>query len=300
MLRVATFNLKDFFLARNTAEEPIVRAKLANVATSLRRAAADIVALQEVGGAEILAQLVASVPELGYGEPIVGSEDRRGIRNVILTRLPVQWAQVHQASALPFPRFVDTDPEPFAGRLRLRRGVVHVRVDAGALGEIDVLTGHFKSGRKTPLRNAAKAEIEDPLGESAGALRSFVQRAAEALFVRGLVDGIFAKSPDHAICVMGDFNDRADSVPLQILRGDRTPLHAAADALAAERRFSVLHGGTRALIDHILVSSRLHAAARSYEIHNEALRDHGPHVDDGPLTEDSDHALSLLVLDDHR
>jgi endonuclease/exonuclease/phosphatase family metal-dependent hydrolase len=298
MLRVATFNLKDFFVARSPAEEPIVRAKLARVTNGLRRAAADVVALQEVGSTDLLARLVASVPELAYGEPIVGSEDRRGIRNVILSRLPVQWAQVHQASALPFPRFVDTDPEPFAGRLHLRRGVVHVRVDGGALGEMDVITGHFKSGHKTPLKNAAGAEIPDPLGASAGALRSFVQRAAEALFVRGLVDGIFAKSPDHAICVMGDFNDRADSVPLQILRGD--DLHAAADALEPERRYSVMHAGTRSLIDHILISSRLAAAARNYEIHNESLRDHGPHVDDGPLTEDSDHALSLLVLDDQR
>src|SRR6185369_6116479 len=137
-LRLATFNLKDFFRPRREAENAVVEAKLANVVESLRRARADVVGLQEVGDKELLARLVRELPELGYGEPVIGSEDGRGIRNVILSRLPIQWSQVHQAKALPFPRFVDGDPEPFGTRLPLRRGVVHVRIEAGALGEMDV------------------------------------------------------------------------------------------------------------------------------------------------------------------
>ena len=35
-----------------------------------------------------------------------------------------------------------------------------------------------------------------------------------------------------------------------------------------------------------------------FEIHNEALRYHGPHIDNTPLTEDSDHALCVAELDD--
>ena len=48
-LRIATFNLKDFFLARNEAETDVVEGKVANIAQNLRRADADVVALQEVG-----------------------------------------------------------------------------------------------------------------------------------------------------------------------------------------------------------------------------------------------------------
>src|SRR5688572_14073765 len=144
-LRLATFNLKDFFAPRRAAERAVVEGKLANVVKSLRRARADVVALQEVGDTPLLERLASELPELGYGVPIVGSEDQRGIRNVILSRHPVQWSQVHQSAALPFPTFVEGDADPFPGRIPLRRGIVHVRIEAGGLGEVDILTAHFKS-----------------------------------------------------------------------------------------------------------------------------------------------------------
>ncbi|MBX3259179.1 MAG: endonuclease/exonuclease/phosphatase family protein [Labilithrix sp.] len=303
-LRIATFNLKDFFSARKEGEKAVVEAKLSNVAESLRRARADVVALQEVGSLDLLDRLVKALPEQGYGAPVVGSEDRRGIRNVILSRLPVQWSQVHQAKALPFPRFVEGDPEPFAGRIPLRRGVVHVRVEAGGLGEVDVLTAHFKSNLPAELKTATGEPVADTTPHAVGesAVRSLVQRAAEALYVRGLVDGIFAHSPDHAICVLGDLNDTLDSLPVRLVRGIDTRsklyLRAAVESIPEEARYSCFHGGEETLIDHVLVSERLHRALRHFEIHNENLRYHGPHVDDAPLTEDSDHALCLAELDD--
>src|SRR6478609_4590172 len=95
-LRVATFNLKDFFAPRAEAERPTVEAKVANIARDLRRANADVVALQEVGSTELLDRLFGKeLADLGYAAPVVGTEDKRGIRNVIASRLPVQWSQVH-------------------------------------------------------------------------------------------------------------------------------------------------------------------------------------------------------------
>jgi len=303
-LRVATYNLKDFFSPRREAERGVVQAKLANIAAGLRRAQADVVALQEVGSTELLEQLVCAVPELKYGAPIVGSRDRRGIGNAILSRLPVQWSQVHESKELPFPRFVDGDPEPFPARIPLRRGIVHVRIEAGSLGEVDVLTAHFKSNLPARRKTAAYEDVPDAtphaIGESA--VRSLVVRAAEALFMRGLVDGIFAHSPDHAVCVLGDLNDTIDSMPVRLVRGlDATSKHwlrACADSVPEARRYSCFHGGSKTLIDHVLVSERLYGALRRFEIHNEALRYHGPHVNDGALTEDSDHALCVAEFDD--
>ncbi len=303
-LRIATFNLKDFFAARREEERGVVEAKLSNVAENLRRARADIVALQEVGSLPLLDRLVKAVPELGYGAPVVGSEDRRGIRNAILSRLPVQWSQVHQPKVLPFPPFVEGDPEPFPGRIPLRRGIVHARVEAKGLGEVDVLTAHFKSNLPARLKTKDGVEVPDktPLAIGESAVRSLVQRAAEALYVRSLVDGVFARSPDHAICVLGDLNDTLESMPVRLVRGiDTTSKHylrAAAETLAEEGRYSCFHGGERILIDHVLLSERLHRALRHFEIHNEHLRYHGPHVDETPLTEDSDHALCVVELDD--
>lgn len=303
-VRVATFNLKDFFEARREEERGTVEAKLANVVESLRRARADVVTLQEVGSLPLLERLVAAVPELGYEAPVIGAEDRRGIRNVILSRLPVQWAQVHEAKALPFPRFVDGDAEPFQDRIPLRRGIVHVRVEAGALGEVDVLTAHFKSGLPVPQKTASGESIPDTTPHAVGesAVRSLVLRAAEALHLRGLVDGIFAHSPDHAICVMGDLNDTLDSLPVRLVRGIDTRskhyLRAAVELIPEEARYSCHHGGEETLIDHVLLSERLHRALRHFEIHNENLRYHGPFDPHTPLTVDSDHALCVAELDD--
>lgn len=298
-LRIATFNLKDFFPAKGPDEQAAVAEKVANAAASLRRANADVVALQEVGEGMAL-HLRDVVGELGYGEPVVGTADKRGIRNAILSRLPILWSQVHTAKSLPFPPLVEGDPVPYEGRIPLRRGVVHVRVDAGSLGEVDVLTAHFKSNLPALLKTATGVEIPDANVHAAGesAIRSLVQRAAEALYVRGLVDGVFATSPDHAICMLGDLNDRADSLPVRLVRGldasHRHHLRSASELLAAERRFSCFHGGGPILIDHILVSDRLHRALTGYEIHNEQLRDHGPPPDGTEvITPDSDHALSV-------
>lgn len=299
-MRLATFNLKDFFLPRGPSEHAVFEAKVANVARELRRANADVVALQEVGAPELLDRLVTKeLADLGYEAPVVGSQDKRGIRNAILSRLPVLWSQVHTAKTLPFPKFVEGDPDPFPGRIPLRRGVVHVRVDAGGdLGEVDVMTAHFKSNLPEPLKSRDGVELPDTSlrahGESA--MRSLVQRAAEALYVRGLVDDVLTALPDHAICVMGDLNDTVESLPVRLLCGidplSRFRLHPIAADVPEERRFSCYHGGGASLIDHMLLSEKLHRARKDVAIFNEALRYHGPFVEgEIPLTEDSDHAL---------
>lgn len=301
-LRIATFNLKDFFLPRNDAERSVAPGKFANVAANLRRANADIVALQEVGEEQQLDRLVKDVADLGYGAPVLGTTDKRGIRCAILTRVPIQWSQVHTHKALPFPRFVEGDAEPFVDRIPLRRGVVHVRVEAPDIGEIDVLTAHFKSNLPVRLRKVDGREIEDTTtrGRAESAVRSLVQRAAEALYIRGLIDDIMKASPDHAVCVLGDLNDHFDSLPVRILRGIGEPGHdalrAVAELLPAERRYSCLHGEEKTLIDHILVSERLFGFAKGYEIYNEGLRYHGAHVEPIAPTEDSDHALCVATF----
>lgn len=303
-IRVATFNLKDFFSARGESDRAVAEAKVANVARELLRADADVVALQEVGDPALLERLITrEARALGYGPPVVATPDRRGIRNAILTRLPVLWSQVHTSTSLPFPRLQEGDPEPFTGRIPLRRGVVHIRIDGGAeLGEIDVLTAHFKSNLPAPLKSADGREIVDdtPRGHGESAARSLVQRTAEALFLRGLVDDVFRALPDHAICVLGDLNDTADSLPVRIVRGlgerDRWELRACADRLPVERRFSCFHGNTPTLIDHVLASPRLYRSLHAFDILNEQLRWHGPHVPDPPPTPDSDHALCVATF----
>jgi endonuclease/exonuclease/phosphatase family metal-dependent hydrolase len=298
-LRIATFNVKDFFLPRSDAERSVAIGKFRNIAMNLRRANADVVALQEIGDEQQLERLVKELSDLGYGAPVVGTPDKRGIRVAILSRLPILWSQVHTHKTLPFPRFVENDPEPFADRIPLRRGIVHVRVESRDLGEVDVITTHFKSNLPVLRRTVDGREIEDtsPRERAESALRSLIQRAAEAIYLRGLVDDVFRALPDHAVCVLGDLNDGIDSLPVRILRGLGEPskdaLASCAELIAPEQRYSCFHGNTKTQIDHSLVSDRLFRAAKSFEIYNEALRYHGPHVEPVAPTEDSDHALCV-------
>ncbi|MDB4940965.1 MAG: Endonuclease/exonuclease/phosphatase family protein [Labilithrix sp.] len=299
---LATFNLKDFFLPRSDAERSVAPGKFASIAANLRRANADVVALQEVGEEQQLERLAKAVADLGYGTPIAGTTDKRGIRCAILSRLPVVWSQIHTQKVLPFPVFMEGDRDPFGDHIPLRRGIVHVRVEPPGLGEVDIITTHFKS--KLPVRKRAKdgREIEDRTTRDRGesAVRSLVQRAAEALFIRSLVDDIMKSKPDHGVAVLGDLNDHLDSLPVQILRGYGMPgadcLKPASDLLDEDQRYSTFHGDERSLIDHVLVSQRLYERATSYQIYNEQLRYHGPHVEPIAPTEDSDHALCVATF----
>jgi predicted extracellular nuclease len=177
-----------------------------------------------------------------------------------------------------------------------------VRVRVPELGEIDILTAHFKSNLPAPLRDVDGRIVPDFTAKGAGeaAVRSLVLRAAEALYVRSLVDAVWTESSERSVCVLGDLNDTIESLPVRLVRGmDPTSaqhLRPAADAVSEERRYSCMHRGGRSLIDHILLSERLHRALQKVEIHNDHLRDHGPlKPEDGP-TEDSDHALCVAEL----
>ena len=63
---------------------------------------------------------------MGFGAPVLGTVDRRGIRNAILSRVPILWSQVHTAQSLPFPRLLEA----------LARGERTVVLDDGTLGMI--------------------------------------------------------------------------------------------------------------------------------------------------------------------
>jgi endonuclease/exonuclease/phosphatase family metal-dependent hydrolase len=289
---IATFNLKDFFHEPRDAFE----AKVAWTAAMLREIDADVVAMQEVGHEETLDALVARL-DGGYPERVVGSADARGIRCALVSRARVLRSAVRTTNALPFPRFVVGDAPPFGERLPLRRGVVHARVDAGAVGEVDVFVAHFKSRRVVPLRDAEGNALwgETALARAESEVRSMVWRSAEALFVRSLVDDVIAIEPAAKIVVAGDLNDVAGSPTLAVVQGRPDApggLANCADVVPAAQRFSILHRGERSAFDHLLVTAPLRARLTDARFVNEALREHVSVAADGtvPPTVDSDHA----------
>ena len=269
--------------------------KVAWTARMIGRLDADVLALQEVGSAEIVRLVLSHIAGCGYGEPVIGTADARGIRCALVSRRTVLASRVHTAESLAFPAFHAQDPPPFAGRIPLRRGIVHARIDAGDIGPVEVMVAHFKSRRPVPLLGVdAGAEALARMTARARAeaeLRSLVWRAAEGLYLRGLVDECLA-DPGARMCITGDFNDVADSATLMALRGDGGPgaLSSCARGVPSEERYSILHGGERAQIDHILVTSNLAEHLTGARFFNEELREHGEVAAGAPEATDSDHA----------
>ena len=284
-LTLSTFNVKDFF-------EPL-KDKIEHIATRLEQANADVVGLQEVGPEEVLDALVRRVSPLGYAK-VVGTADKRGIRNALLSRLPVVSSRVHVAAELPFPRFGVNDRSPFGPRIPLRRGIVQARVQAPDLGDVDVIVVHFKSGRPVPLLDGAEMPIL-PVTEkeyAEGMLRAMASRASEALFVRGIVDGLLANDAAAKVAVVGDMNDVPGSLAVRIVCG--RSLVPCDLGIPQDLRWSILHNGNKQQLDHVLASRELSSRLSSAAFLNEGLRDHSVlegALDSGAtITPDSDHA----------
>ncbi len=295
-LTLASFNVKDLFDAPDDASRVHLDAKLATLARVLEGANADVVGLQEVGSASVVALLASRAASLGYGPPIMGTVDARGIGCAILSRATVLTSRVHTADALPFPTFVEGDPQPFGIRIPLRRGIVHARVDGGSIGTVDLFVGHFKSNRALPMKDTRGESITPRSGRdyAEGHLRSATWRAAEALFVRGLVDAVLAEDPSRHVVVAGDLNDHPTSQVVRVVcGGGEHSLASCADAVPEAARFSILHDGRKQQIDHILVSRPLRERLQSARFCNEELRDHGEFDRDVPLP-DSDHAAFVV------
>jgi endonuclease/exonuclease/phosphatase family metal-dependent hydrolase len=305
-LTLATFNVKDLLEPRDAVERSVLGAKLAWIAQMLRACDADVVGLQEVGSAELVRAVLDRLDGHAYGEPVMGTVDARGIGCALLSRIPVVAARVHTAESLPFPVFRDGDPAPFGARIPLRRGVVHARVDAPGLGPVDVLVAHFKSSRPVPARDASGRELLSMSAHmrSEAVVRSLVWRAAEALYVRRLVDDVLASNPDARVAVVGDLNDVPGSPAVRAVRGEgEGELLDCAAGVDAAARFSAMHDGRRTQIDHVLASAALFAHLQGARFLNAELREHAPvrppaggasEGDVGPPTVDSDHAPLVI------
>ncbi len=285
---VATFNLKDFFLPRTEAHEPLGRTKLENVAALLREANAHVLLLQEVGEEEGLRQLL---PRIGWENPslLIGRPDHRGIRCAIVSLFPFERADAVEARSLAFPKFNVEDAEPFADVIPMRRPLLRAEVRIGS-ERVTFLTGHFKSQLPAPLKEAGNAKLLlTPMDWADAMVRSLVQRIAEARKLRALIEE--ASSISSWVVAGGDFNDVPSSVPIAVLLSG-APEARMVDLAAAHcpHAHSVLHRGAPARIDYVLASPALAARAIEVRVLNETLRDHGPHDPSAPPQPDSDHA----------
>ena len=299
-MRIGSFNLENLDdrpgLAPSLAERiPILRARL-------HRLDCDLLCLQEVNAQTVesqaprrlraLERLIADTPYAGYhlcattSPSGSGPADRHNL--VILSRWPIlEHRQFRHDLVAPASYRPATAEPPEAVPLP-------IEWDRPALMATVALPGErplhlFNLHLRAPLAAPIAGQKRDPStwkslgGWAEGFFLAGIKRSGQALETRLAIERIFDGEPEALIAVCGDFNAEDRETPLSIIRGDCSDgdnSHLAARRLIAlerglpdTQRFSVLHGGRRLMLDHLMVSQALMAFYRHIEVHNEALGD---------------------------
>ena len=269
-------------------------------------AAPDVLAVQEVGEPEALADLVARLAGSWHTELCTVFEPDHPIRTGVISRAPL--TGVAQIAAFPdqlAPVQVDDRGTTISA---MPRGALRVRT-----GELELVSCHLKSkllsfpgGRFTPRDEGERARY------GAYALH---RRAAEAVAVRAAADELLAGAgAERAVVVLGDLNDEPLAATTQILlgppgseigtpgferpdRGDAWRLWNLAPLIPAGQRYTRVFAGRRELIDHVLTSRFLVTRASAVGTGGVEPKSIGPepHVRRDELP--SDHAPIFARLD---
>ncbi|MFQ5411985.1 MAG: endonuclease/exonuclease/phosphatase family protein [Phycisphaerae bacterium] len=199
VVTLASYNVLNLFdeyddpYHQDGGTDPKPRDQLDELAKTIHRIDADVIALQEVENRGYLERFVrAMLPDMGY-EHVVCFEgnDRRGIDCAVLSRLPV--GPVTSYRHLRFP-----DGE--GGMMSFRRDLIRVRIEPNDHPGFDVLVVHLKSKR--------------------GGGRGERVRLAEAQQARRLMDDMLRQDRNARFVICGDFNDTWESKALQAIRGE--------------------------------------------------------------------------------
>ncbi len=270
-LTVATYNIENLFDVFDdpyTADEGTrvkPRAELEKVASLLRTIDADVVAFQEIENEPVLKAFVTEMlGDMGYKHVAAGSSnDGRGIRTAIASRLPIQ--------SITSYRHLDLQLEGDERTWRFARDLMHVRLKVGDSQSLHVFIVHLKSKR-------------DDGADKQGA----AWRLAEATMARKIIGDLIAREPDAWVIMTGDFNDTPESpVIRKLLAGEAlADLHAS---LKGEDAITYLKKPYRSRIDYILTSPALS---------RRVVKDSARIVNgDTDLTAGADHAPAVATFD---
>ena len=267
MVTVGTWNVENLFLP-GTPDGPsnadVYQRKLAYLASVIIEIGADVVCLQEVGGAEPLADLVSA---LGGRLPYtaIGKPDDRGIRVAVISRFQV----AERYDWVDFPvGALQSVPDPDGNVLTaMGRGALETVLTLEPTRRLRVVTGHLKSKILSFPGNRRYPLDEDERARGAG--YALLRRAAEAVAVRVELNTWMPRQSDVPVVLAGDMNDEplavtttllagpADADPNQPDRFDPYRLYSLADRLPPARAFSRIFRNRRELIDHVFVSRAL-------------------------------------------
>lgn len=204
---MATYNLENYLDAPSgtrPAKSPEGKAKIRE---SLRAIKADVVALQEVGGTNVLMELRASLRSEGLDYPF--SEHVSGwdtnIQVAVLSRFPITGRRPHTNDSFLL----------FGRRFRVSRGFAEVDIKVNDRYSFTLMTAHLKSRR--PVPEADEAEM----------------REQEALLLREKIEARLTANTNANVIVLGDLNNTHDSKSTRAVIGRGK--HMLIDTRPAER-----------------------------------------------------------------
>ena len=242
-LRIASFNAENYLVQPAPGRRPKPVASRDKVAELLADLHPDIVALQEVGGHDALADLQSRLHARGLALPhaeLVRGHDP-DIAVAVLSRFAFSSRSAHTNDSY----LLD------GRRLRTSRGFAQVTFSPSPGYHVFLLAAHLKSKR------------------AVGAAPESEMREQEAILLREKIDAILQSDPDANVVVCGDFNDTQASPALRALYGkgarmliDTRPAEPSPaghpHASASPRRVTWTHHFARddafTRIDYILVS----------------------------------------------
>jgi len=214
--RVATYNVENY-LDQPTESRPHVKSNeaKAQVCESIRALNPDVLALEEMGGAQELLELRNSLKTNGLDYPhweLVCGMDTN-IHVAILSKLPI-------AARLPHTN----DVYLLDGRrFRVSRGFAEVEIQARTNFTFTLIVAHLKSRRPVPEADEAEERLE------------------EAKVLRSIIDTHLTNDPNAKLIVLGDFNDVKDSDAVKAVIGrgrfkltDTRPAERNGDNLAGD------------------------------------------------------------------
>ncbi len=250
---VATYNVENY-LAEKTGTRPAKSAEAkAKIRESILAMKPDVLALQEMGGTNMLLQLRDSLKQGGldlpYWEHVSGFDTN--IQVAVLSRFPFTARHPHTNESYLLN----------GRRLRVSRGFAELEVQVNPHYQFTLIAAHLKS--KLPIAVADEAEM----------------REQEAILLREKIEARLKAEPNLNLIVLGDFNDTKNSKAIKtiIARGkfslvDTRPAERNGDTLPGEhagqaaRNITWTHYyGTEdsySRIDYLLIS---HGMAREWK-----------------------------------
>jgi endonuclease/exonuclease/phosphatase family metal-dependent hydrolase len=206
--RVATYNVQNYLDGpAGTRPAKTAEAK-AKVRESIRASGADVIALQEIGGTNALAELCENLRRDGCDYPfreLVHAWDTN-INVAVISRFPIVARRPHTNDSFLL----------FGKRHYVKRGFAEVDIQVNSRYTFTLLTAHLKS--KLTIFDADEQEL----------------REEEATMLRARIDAILGARPNANLVVTGDLNDTRDSKPVRsVISAGRK--NALIDARPAEQ-----------------------------------------------------------------